>query len=270
MNAELYMKNTFLLLSFFLLFPGLSFSQTAIQSGHLIVNDNSEVFGSGTCLTQNRAYSNVDRSGYSNNSGSRIGIAYENSFTQKKKSSRISLHFRPMITNSSINVYMDSRPILNFKFDRKTSYGVGILFEYTLPLEKDNWSVIVEPAYRSYNNEHEINGINFVADYTSVDVSLGLRYYILLDSDMKPFVNAMYGYLRDMDSQLSIRIQAQDQYFDFNIEPKSYFAAGGGVSYNKISGEVRYIFNHDIMKENTGWNYRHNILALIIGYRFLN
>lgn len=75
-------------------------------------------------------------------------------------------------------------------------FRYGIENEIRLPFNNGKWSAIVEPTYQkmkeqgSFLEKRGFGPYNISFDYQSIELPVGLRYYMFLNEDSKLFVNA--------------------------------------------------------------------------------
>ncbi|MBD0830602.1 outer membrane beta-barrel protein [Aestuariibaculum sediminum] len=191
----------------------------------------------------------------------------------KQKKDVFNLTLRPRINNQSFKIRN-----LNYITDReanlgsKTTFGFGIETEYILPFNNNKWSVIFEPTYQYFNSENTFNSndpnrektvIN--VDYTSIELPLGLRYYIFLKDNSKFFLNACF--LNDINFNSLIKFSEVDGTqvgYNEPLENNLNYVFGAGYKFlNKFSVELRYQTGRHIVY-TTSSSYK--TAAVIFGY----
>lgn len=197
---------------------------------------------------------------------------YENVAVAKKKG-ELNLSVRPRANLSSLDLSNSTTRDL-FEFGDKTSFGVGLELEYIIPFNKNKWAFIIEPAYRTYKGETVIepfymagNKLFAFADYQSIEVPMGIRHYMYLDSKSRIFVNAQYVF--DLNLGSSLEIRRSDGFVSTDLEVDSFanFALGAGYSYNSKYGvELRYFTTRNIVRGYPSFGTSYKNVSLILSY----
>ena len=52
-----------------------------------------------------------------------------------------------------------------------------------------------------------------------------------------------------------------------DVRTKDSYAVGGGISYKRLSGEVRYYSNRDIVSNYVFWQVYYSRLAFVLGIK---
>ncbi|OBQ52206.1 outer membrane beta-barrel protein [Tamlana sp. s12] len=188
----------------------------------------------------------------------------------KQKKIQFNLNIRPRYVNSSLNISTYSE-LRNVDFDNKSSFGLGIEAEFILPFNKNKWAIIVEPTFQHLKNKKTTDtGYYFGgelttnADYNSLEIPLGARYYIYLSKDSKIFINAIFILDYAFDSSISYE---DDKLDSMEIKPTPNFGIGLGYKYNdKFSIEVRQQTNRDLLNLNPVGSANYKSLSVILGY----
>lgn len=182
------------------------------------------------------------------------------------------LNIRPGLIASSLKVIDGtSTYYYDTEFDTRVRFRFGVEAEIFLPFNKDKWSLIVEPTYHYHKNETERVFKNdyitdptedVTLDYTSIQIPLGVRYYMFLNDDAQIFVNA--GYL--LDFSISSQIQFQ-QHNNIDITSENNLVFGAGFKYKRLSAEARFGFERDLLVNYDRWDTKGNhSISLIFGY----
>ena len=156
-------------------------------------------------------------------------------FREKQSKNSFSLSIRPGLNLSSVEytfVPSNLDPIQQTKTNQ-IGLRLGIEFEFTLPFNKNKWSIIGEPTFQYFNREVERSFLRKEdVNYTSIEVPLGLRYYIFLNESSKLFVNGAGIYDIDFNAKIGEFTEIRTGY---NL------AFGAGYKHNNTySLEVRY------------------------------
>lgn len=196
-------------------------------------------------------------------------------FEDKEKQDLFNISIRPRINNSSLtmsNYFSNSGDI---KFANKTTFGVGIEFEYIFPFNRNKWSISTEPTYQTYKSESENNENNIIGgkligkvDYSSIEIPITLRHYFFLNNKSKFFAN--FSVILDKSINSSIELTRADGSNLNTIDIKSVanFSLGLGYKLNdKFSVETRIFSNRNITSNYlfiASSDYKN--VSLIFGY----
>lgn len=195
--------------------------------------------------------------------------------TYKNSTQNQPFHFKikPGARFSSLELENEKLPSYGkLDFGSQIGFSLGLELEYVLPFRNSHWSVFLEPTYQYFKTDFSKdakNGNGFPitlkakADYKSIEVPLGLRYYLFLNKQSKFFVNAAYLF----DVSLGSEISSEDNR-NLNLEISSHnsFAMGAGFVYrNKYSIEMRYGFNRELF-DYIYWSSKYHSFSLVFGY----
>ncbi len=150
---------------------------------------------------------------------------------------------------------------------------LGLEGEFVLPFNKNKWAIIIEPTYQTYQSEKWSPGIlnssgDYImkVDYRSIELPIGLRYYIFLNKDFKVYVEGtrMYNDF-DFDSKLTYEEPNGNPLFaDVNLEPSSGYGLGGGIkAFDRVVFGFRYQFRRNLYSLDYS-NYKQ--MAMYFGY----
>ena len=201
--------------------------------------------------------------------------AYKNQIKEQRKGF-LNISLRPRINSSVLKagneVYAAG---YRFEMERKTSFGIGLEFEYVLPFNKNKWSIIFEPTYRTYKAEEVSNNIpNYFYKasgiYESIELPIGFRHFLFLNNESKLFVNAQYAFEVILKNKFDFK--GADGKSNYTLESGSNgnYALGVGYNFKKKYGvEVRYFTNKNIFKQYVFYTAKYQNLSLIFSYNFL-
>lgn len=190
-------------------------------------------------------------------------------YDKKPKKNLFNLTLRPGLNISSLKV-IESR---FGKFDREIDFGYqstfrfGIEAEVIVPFNRNKWALFFEPVYQSYKSETEqenemLNG-TASANYTSIELNIGIRHYIFINDKAKIFLNGGYMHDRIVNSEIDFSFAENPE-----IRPSGNIAFGVGFNYNdRYSFEARYITPKDLLW-NAGkkWDSSYQTFSFIFGY----
>ncbi len=188
-----------------------------------------------------------------------------------EKRDLFNLTIRPGINLSSFEISNSSFATSESnKFDNKIAFRIGLEAELILPFNKNKWAVFAEPTYQYYKAEKDFvvyqgqaseNIRTRSIDYKSIEIPIGIRYYLFLNDKSKIFINAAYNVDFEMNSNI---------YYDFQslkIASASNFAFGAGYKYNdKFVVEFRTSTKRDLLQNNTVLNTGYRTSSIILGY----
>ena len=195
-------------------------------------------------------------------------------YTSKEKRDLFNLTLRPGVDFKSLSIQIpevtDFGKTVNFRF--------GIEAEYILPYNKNKWGIIVEPTFQYFKSEKTTELMGSVPDqtrmvtaevnYQSIELPIGVRYYVFLKDPSKIFINVSYSFHFDLNSNVDfIRSSDGSSLYSMGITSQSTFSFGGGYKYiDKYSVEMRYQMNRDIFSNNSYATSDYKIFSIILGY----
>lgn len=159
-------------------------------------------------------------------------------------------------------------------FGDESNLRFGFEFEVILPFNNNKWSLFVSPTYQSYSSEGTriiAEGLpserEFVttADYSSIEMPIGLRHYLFLNNKSKIYLNAAAV----IDFALDGTIDPGGSEQPLEVSSFLNFAFGIGYQYDNFGVEVLTFANRNIVNDFVGWNSDYSSLALHLTYKFL-
>ncbi len=184
-------------------------------------------------------------------------IELEN-FKEKKKRKLLNITARVGLNSSSLDVTSSG-----VKFDTELGYILGGEIEYIMPFFNNKWALLIEPTIQHYKSEKTIkSNILATADYKSIDILLGIRYYFFLTNTSKLFINSsyIYAYNTKIDNKPGRDLRI------IPIAGNSSWAIGIGYNYNaKFSIEMRHS-SHRKHMSNLFRTFSYTNSSLILGY----
>jgi hypothetical protein len=161
--------------------------------------------------------------------------------------------------------------MFNMDFGSKTSFRLGVEFEYILPFFKNKWSLLVEPTYNSFQakeqKEGNVSGGILVGkmDYSAIEFPMSLRYYSFINESSKIFFNASYVIGANIGSPLSYQRKDGSVFRDFDMSNLRMVGVGLGYKYkNRFSVEIRAYQSKSFGSPALRSVYRSS--AVILGY----
>lgn len=192
-------------------------------------------------------------------------------FEKKEKKDLFNFTIRPGIRNSSLSMVNNSSDLRSMDFGNTLSFQAGFEIELLMPFNNNKWALITEPTIQKFKSEIIINrgSTDFVveekvvANYKSIEIPIGLRYYFYLKKDSKIYINATYAL--DFNSNSKIDFETQN---DLDIRQSNYLALGFGYKYkDKYSLEYRYGLNRDLFWNYSLWKSEYSNMSLIFGIK---
>lgn len=230
-----------------------------IQFRQQLYNEMSGLENSGSI------FENID---YETNELVRVFVRYNewanssySNFEEKENEKRdaFNLNLRPGIKTASLSIQNLIAPSRDADFGTKAGFSFGIEGEFVLPFNKNKWAVIFEPTYQYFKSELTTD---VFVDYKSVELPIGLRYYLFLNKNSKIFVNGSMALDFPVNSVLK-----PENGDEFEINSKPNMAFGLGYKFGeRYSLELRYHSPREILNGYTSWKSEYNTLSVIFGY----
>lgn len=195
-------------------------------------------------------------------------------FKKVKRKDVFNLTIRPGLNFTSIDLdNPGTNQILtrDLKYDQETSLRIGLQLEYILPTKRRKWAVTLEPTYNYYKTEKTYNttpnsnsgqSVTASADYSSVEIPIGIRHYSLLNKDSKLFISGTY--VLDISLKNDIVFSESIQY---EGDTGNNLAFGlGYVFKDKYSIEARLNTSRELLKKFDEESADFKGFSLIFGY----
>lgn len=171
-----------------------------------------------------------------------------------KKRGDFNLNIRPGINFSSLEYGFGTSISRNKSFENASSIRLGLELEYIFPFNNKKWSMFAEPTYRTYKADAD-NDTS--AEYNSIEIPLGIRHYLFLNSDSKIFVNGAV--------QLDLPID--EVVYRYEAGSSVNFAFGAGFKYmDRYSIEARYSTTRSLTTDYVSIISEFTNFAVILGY----
>ncbi len=190
------------------------------------------------------------------------------SFDDKNKRDLFNLNIRPGLSYGSMVFYSNGsiRDIETIDFGNKSTYRFGVEAEFFLPYNKNKWSILIEPNYHYFKSRRDVSdlGISGIAyfeiDYKSLEMPLGLRYYILLSENSRFFVNASIS--GDFSKGTVFNFGNS---FGVDIRTRVDTSYGLGFRFKRLIMEARYQKKR-LTDLDIPWHLDNEKLSVIISY----
>ena len=159
----------------------------------------------------------------------------------------------------------------NVSFNKEAVFGGGLELEYILPFNNNKWSVFTAPNVQFYStSQTQTSNLwyakkNWDVSYNFVELPIGARHYMFLNSNSKFFID--FSYIITFPVGTSTVGYNNNNLIE--ISKSSNAAIGAGYSYKKYSAALRYTFNRDITSNYVSWKTDYKSFGLILGYKIL-
>lgn len=187
---------------------------------------------------------------------------------EKPKKDAFYLNFRPRINQNSLSIQNEISATRDVDFGSKTGFGFGLEGELILPVHKNKWSIPFELVYQNFMSESNTeNGLLAFANYNSIEIPIGLRHYFFLSKNSKIFVNTSYIFDYVINSSIDYKRPDNSDPSFLEVESRGNIAFGAGLKlYDKLSVEMRYQTNRQILGGYAFWDSDYRTVSLIVGY----
>jgi hypothetical protein len=187
-------------------------------------------------------------------------------YHKEKKTDFFHLKVTPGVNYSTFSITNKSSPYLDVVFKGKVNFRLGLEGEFILPINKNKWSILFEPTYHYFNSTGPTGTGNATVNYSSIEFPVGLRHYFFLNENLKIFINGMYLFNFGVDFNTKIDFDYALQ-SSLNLKTVNGLSFGGGVCINKLSAELRYYTNRNLLFDYELWSADYQTFSLIVGYK---
>lgn len=164
------------------------------------------------------------------------------------------------------------------KFDSQIIFVPGIDFELLLPYQKNKWAIFIGANYQSYEKSTEevelmntnLGDLSF--EYSYIEIPMGVKHYMYLNSDLKLFLSAAYTPILHLSSNNEEPFIKRDNIqgdisFDREEQVSSAFILGLGCKFkNKYSIGFNYYSSKQINNSEGFSNNMDGSFSLIASY----
>jgi len=181
-------------------------------------------------------------------------------YTQKKDKNIFHMKVTPGMSYSSMSLRdsYNRNKTLNMDFKNTLNFRIGIEGEFILPFNRNKWSIVVEPNYQAYSSTATLKGNSYTTTNNAIEIPVGVRYYSFLTNESRIFANAFVNTnLPRNDASVA----------GFEITTTVNFMGGAGFEFKKLSAEIRYYWNGDVLNEVLYFDGKYARLSFILGYR---
>ena len=195
-------------------------------------------------------------------------------FGNSKRPKSFHLSIRPGLSTQNLTIENSKAAVENVDFGNKLGFRIGLEAEFILPFNNNKWGILIEPTFQKYYSEKNSRvglspDVNYVivADYKSVELPIGFRYYLFLNDKSKFFINL--SYITDFSSNSNIEFLRSDGAMipPLKIKSGGNFGLGAGYQYNNnLNIELRYHTNREVLGGYQYWTSNYQSVNLILGY----
>jgi hypothetical protein len=193
-------------------------------------------------------------------------------FENKKGNDSFHLKISPGLNYSYLSVINTYDQKYSTHFENQLNFRIGLEAEFLLPFNKNKWGILFEPTFQYFSNEVQKTNYNFIIDLNTIEFPIGLRHYFFLNKGIKLFADLIfipsYGcYFNSTFERQYTTSSILPTYLE--IKPSHSFAFGGGLGYKKLSAELRYYTNRNLLNNYASWYTDYQRLSLILGFTIL-
>ena len=181
----------------------------------------------------------------------------DNQIVKDKHTYKFNLNIRPGI-NFYAPLALNNSSFTNTEYSSRSSFRVGLEAEIILPVNRNKWSVILEPSYSVYSNKKLTNKSSELYDfsmdsYSFLNLSLGLRHHMFITEKSKIFVN--------VGVNVATFKLGNAENFDFTYNDESFYkvALSSTQSFQSYTLGIGYTYNNKFMVE-ARYNSKYNIV----------
>ncbi len=185
------------------------------------------------------------------------------------------LTIRPGINYSSLVVESATFASYLGEFDSQMNFRLGLELELILPFNKNKWGLVIEPTYQSYSAQKVIpapslaeRALDTEVDYQSIELPIGIRYYLFLNENSRFFANVLYTFDFVGNSDITQkRLGTENVYQEIKLKSRPYLMFGVGYKYlDRYSIELRLLPHRDVLYPYLSWSSDYQTTSLILGY----
>ena len=195
-------------------------------------------------------------------------------YEEKKKKDVFYVTIRPQFNNSSLTITQNISNLRQIDFGNKFNFGLGIDTEIILPFNKNKWTITIEPTYQYFKSKIKtdtniVSGGILISEvsYQSIDIPLGIRYYLFFCNNSKFFINVSYVINFNFKSFIEFKETDNSIFNSLTCKDIPNYAFGIGYKFgNKYSFEIRYHTKRNILGDYLHWSSKYHTLSLVLGY----
>jgi len=185
-------------------------------------------------------------------------------YFEKDSKVKLNLNIKPGINYSTFQLTFGSVSGNSREFSEKSSIGFrpAVEAEVVLPFFKNKFAVFAEVAHLNFDYTENRYDQEVTVSFSSLEIPLGLRYYMFLSNNSKLFVDAAIVPVTNFNSEVNL------QNYEIKLTNKPYIQSGIGAKFlDKYSAEIRYSWSRDIIESKNGmWFSEFSSIGVILGY----
>ncbi|MCG8700672.1 MAG: PorT family protein, partial [Bacteroidales bacterium] len=188
-----------------------------------------------------------------------VGVEYLD-YVTKKQENLVDIQIFAGIDHTDYKFTFNEESRYNREFGSKYNFTFGINVEYILNFNKNKWSIFAAPCYQQYNNELNNSKIS----YQSIEIPIGLCYYMFLNKNSRIFLNAATVTDFPINSVFTHNV-----FGDYDVNSKMNLMAGCGYSFGRINAGLKYYTNRRLLRNYSFASTQYNKMSAYVGYRIL-
>ncbi|WP_149276547.1 outer membrane beta-barrel protein [Pareuzebyella sediminis] len=222
------------------------------------------------CKTIDKA--NIERLNYSEGELVRLFVKFNEcrnsnfvKYSGKQLDNFFNLSIRPGLSASALTIDNGANNTRDAQFNVKSSFRIGLEAEFVMPFNRNKWAFIIEPCYRYYEAEKQLERHYVEATYHSIEFPMGIRHYFFLNKKSSIFVNGSVVFDLPLNA-----IVDYDRVTDLEIKSSPNLAIGFGYKFkNKIGLELRWYSSRNVVRQWQNISSDYKAISAILGYSFL-
>lgn len=197
-------------------------------------------------------------------------------FEKQQKRDLFNLTLMPGFRYSSMWIQNNAFFFKKVDFDGKYRFTLGMEAEFIFPFNNNKWAMFIEPTFQYYKSTGSTisnittgEGVTAEVDYKSLEIPIGIRYYLFLNNNSKIFLHVATIYDAYFNSSLSVTKNSGVEFWDFSFTTKNNFIAGLGFKFNdRYRVEVNYQTRREVLSTYTSWSSGFHTASVVLGYSF--
>ncbi|MFM7853822.1 MAG: outer membrane beta-barrel protein [Flammeovirgaceae bacterium] len=153
-------------------------------------------------------------------------------------------------------------------FGSQINFSFGLELEFTLPYNKNKWSIIVDPTYQYF---YSTTSSGYAVKLNTIELPTGVRHSFFLKGEKRIFINAFFisNFSLNLGSTTSI---SEFKWYDNPsgtkyINPDNSLAIGVGIDLKRLRTEVHYYTDRELQEGYPIISVPYSRTSLIFAYR---
>lgn len=174
-----------------------------------------------------------------------------------KSNETFNIKIKPGLRTSTLSKKNSENTTDNVDFGWNTKFCLGLEAEFVFPFNKNKWTFVIEPTYQAYNAKDPRPYHTNVVNYQSLEIPVGLRYYMFLGDQSKLFLSTSFVVF---DLPFNSNLGALE------INSTRNFILGFGYNFhNRISGELRYSLPRGLLNRYVFYSTSYQSITFTLG-----